>query len=79
MDESLIFLLFHFPLAVLSMLLILGFVSCLYLACFFWFWLSCQAAIRDAQQHPVPKESTSNLIPFERGLKLRIEKTQRAM
>jgi hypothetical protein len=61
------------------MLLILGFVSCLYLACFFWFWSLCQAAIRAAQQRPDQHESVSNLIPFERGLELRSHNTQRAV
>jgi hypothetical protein len=60
------------------MLLVLALVAGLYLACFFWFRSLCRAAIR-SHGDLTQQETASNLIPFERGLALRVQKTQRAV
>jgi hypothetical protein len=58
------------------MLLILSSVVTLYFVCFLWFRSLCRAAIRSYESSV---KRTSNLIPFERGLELRVHKTQRAV
>jgi hypothetical protein len=60
------------------MLLIVSSIGSLYFVCFLWFRSLCRAAIRS---HELSAEltGTSNLIPFERGLELRVHKTQRAI
>ena len=58
------------------MLLILSSVVTLYFVCFLWFRSLCRAAIRSYESSV---QRTSNLIPFERGLELRVHKTQRAV
>jgi len=60
------------------MLLILASIGSLYLACFLWFRSLCRAAVRSHESFKEDTE-TSNLIPFERGLALRVDKTQRAV
>jgi len=61
------------------MLLIVAMVSVSYAICFLWFWLLCRDAIRASRQDPALPKPGSNLIPFERGLKLQLQKTQRAV
>lgn len=62
------------------MLLILASIGSLYLACFLWFRSLCRAAVRSHESFAKEDPSqTSNLIPFERGLELRVDKTQRAV
>ena len=56
------------------MLLILSSVGSLYLLCFLWFRSLCRAAIR-SYESSMKHTPTSNLIPFERGLEMRIHKT----
>jgi hypothetical protein len=56
------------------MLLILSSVGSLYLLCFLWFRSLCRAAIR-SHESSMGRTSASNLIPFERGLELRVHKT----
>jgi hypothetical protein len=60
------------------MLLILSSVATLYFVCFLWFRSLCRAAIR-FHELSTQRSRTSNLIPFERGLELRVDKTQRAI
>lgn len=55
------------------MLLIVSSVATLYLACFLWFRSLCRSAIR-SYESSVERAGTSNLIPFERGLELRVGK-----
>lgn len=61
------------------MLLILASIGSLYLACFLWFRSLCRAAVRSHESFTKEDTQTSNLIPFERGLEHRVDKTQRAM
>jgi hypothetical protein len=61
------------------MLLILASIGSLYLACFLWFRSLCRAAVRSHESFAKEDSTTSNLIPFERGLALRVDKTQRAV
>lgn len=61
------------------MLLIFSAVATLYLGCFLWFRSLCRAAIRSYESSIERKNETSNLIPFERGLSLRVHKEQRAV
>jgi len=56
------------------MLLIVSTVATLYLACFLWFRSLCRAAIRSYESSVERCCTTSNLIPFERGLELRVNK-----
>jgi len=60
------------------MLLILSSVATLYLFCFLWFRSQCRAAIRF---HELTRKQiqSSNLIPFERGMKPRIQNTTQAV
>jgi hypothetical protein len=60
------------------MLLILSSIGSLYFACFLWFRSLCRSAIR-SHASSVEQPQASNLIPFERGLELRVHKTQRAV
>ena len=56
------------------MLLILSSVGSLYLLCFLWFRSLCRAAIR-SHESSMKHTHASNLIPFERGLEMRVHKT----
>ena len=56
------------------MLLILSSIGSLYLLCFLWFRSLCRAAIR-SHESSMERTPASNLIPFERGLELRVHKT----
>lgn len=61
------------------MLLVLSVITGLYLACFLWFRSLCRSAIR-FHEASVQHRSPTNLIPFERGLKVRDRsKTRRAI
>jgi len=60
------------------MLLVLSSVVMLYFACFLWFRSLCRAAIR-SHESSIKQMQTSNLIPFERGMKLQVHKTSRAI
>jgi hypothetical protein len=60
------------------MLLLLSSVGSFYFACFLWFRSLCRAAIQ-SHESAMALTRTSNLIPFERGLELRIDKAQRAV
>ncbi len=60
------------------MLLILTSIGSLYLLCFLWFRYLCRAAIR-SHHSSLEHTQESDLIPLERGLELRVHKTQRAV
>jgi hypothetical protein len=52
-------------------------IAALYVAFFAWFWSQCQMSISDEMKTD-PADEGSNLIPFERGLELNLEKKARA-
>jgi hypothetical protein len=60
------------------MLMVLASIGSFYLACFLWFRSLCRAALR-SHESTAENVQASNLIPFERGLELRVHKTQRAV
>lgn len=49
-------------------------ISALYLVSFAWFWSLCQLSIPDEPDAAPPQKS--NIIPFERGIALRIGRDQ---
>jgi hypothetical protein len=49
-------------------------VAALYVISFVWFWSLCRLSIPDKAKS-APMERESNLIPFERGSMLKIQKT----
>jgi len=53
--------------------------AALYVVSFAWFWHLCRSSARRELTPARKQESPSNLIPFERGLEMRLRKTPRAV
>jgi hypothetical protein len=68
-----------FILGVLLVWLAVELFAALYVVLFAWFWHLCRSSARREVTPVRERESPSNLIPFERGLEMRLRKTSTAV
>jgi hypothetical protein len=59
--------------------LIVELFALMYIVSFIWFWSLCRSSARRELTVVPEKQSRSNLIPFERGLKARLRKGSSAI
>ncbi|TCK75552.1 hypothetical protein C7378_0537 [Acidipila rosea] len=53
-------------------------IGLFYLGVFIWFWFAYRSTLRRSSTAAKRSDINSNLIPFERGVAIRVRNTQRA-